>query len=125
MSIMINNWLSKLKYIHVIDGKLYCTVAGVPKEAGARIIGSPENFKLGMVFPGRETNKLCLWYNDDEGVTIRAEGHSLRVRSNIAMQPVSYVLGLSDDYRTLLQIEGINSLFSFKPNDKNVVEEVI
>ena len=113
------------KYIQVIDGELSCTVAGVPKKEGAKIIGSPDNFKLGLVFPGRETNKLCLWYNDDEGAVIRAEGHSLRVRSNIAMLPVSYVLGLSDDYRTLLQIEGINSLFSFSPNDKNVVEEVI
>lgn len=114
------------KYITVEDGELKCTIAGVPKAAGASIIGSPDNFELGMVFRGRDTNKLCLWYNDDEGLTVHdQEGRPIRIYSNVAMLPVNYILSLSDDYSLCLQIEGINELYSFKDNDKNVVEEFI
>ena len=113
------------KYITIEDGKLKCTIAGVPKKAGAKIIGTPDNFKLGMVFKGTETNKLCLWYNDDEGITIREGEHKLRVKSNIAMLPVDYILGISDDYATCLQIEGLNPVYSFSENDKNMNEEYI
>ena len=114
------------KYITVEDGELKCTIAGVPKAAGARIIGSPDNFKLGMVFRGADTNKLCLWYNDDEGLIVHDElGRPVRIYSNVAMLPVNYILSLSDDYSLCLQTEGINELYSFKDNDKNVIEEFI
>lgn len=113
------------KYITVEGGELKCTIAGVPKAAGARIIGTPERFKIGLVFPGRETNKMALWYNDDEGVTLRDAGKSWRVRSNIAMMPVDYLLGLSSDYRLCLQMEGINRLYSFKDLNVNMNEEYI
>ena len=113
------------KYITVENGILKCTIAGVPKKAGAKIIGRPENFKLGMVFKGVDTNKLCLWYNDDEKITIREGDHKLRIKSNIAMLPVDYLLSLSDDYATCLQIEGLNPIFSFKENHENMNEEYI
>lgn len=114
------------KYITVEDGELKCTIAGVPKAAGARIIGTPDNFKLGMVFRGADTNKLCLWYNDDEGLIVHDElGRPVRIYSNVALLPVNYILSLSDDYSLCLQIEGINELYSFKDNDKNVIEEFI
>lgn len=113
------------KYITVENGILKCTIAGVPKKAGAKIIGRPENFKLGMVFKGVDTNKLCLWYNDDEKITIREGDHKLRIKSNIAMLPVDYLLSLSDDYATCLQIEGLNPIFSFKENHENMNEEYV
>lgn len=113
------------KYITVEDGKLRCTIAGVPKKAGSKIIGSPDNFKLGMVFKGTETNKMCLWYNDDEQLTIAQGDHRLRVKSNIAMLPVDYILGISDDYRTCLQIEGLNPVYNFNVVNTNMNEEYI
>ena len=78
-----------------------------------------------MIFEGSKTNKMCLWYNDDEGITIREGKKQLRVKSNIAMLPVDYILGIGDDYLSCLQLEGINSYYSFDLNDKNVVEEYI
>lgn len=113
------------KYITIERGELKCTIAGVPKKAGAKIIGSADNFKLGMVFKGTETNKLCLWYNDDEGITIREGSHQLRIKSNIAMLPVDYILGISDDYASCLSIEGLNPVYNFEVANPNMNEEYI
>lgn len=113
------------KYITVEDGAVHCTIAGVPKKAGSKIIGSPDNFKLGMVFKGSETNKMCLWYNDDEGITIRDGEHELRIKSNIAMLPVDYILGISNDYTTCLQIEGLNPIYHYTQDQINMNEEYI
>ena len=84
-------------------------------------------FELGFVFKGRDTNKLCLWYNDNEGLTLHdEEGRPITVLSNVAMLPVDYVLGLSADYTLCLQIEGINERYSFKQaNDSNQIEDFI
>lgn len=113
------------KYITIEEGQLHCTIAGVPKKAGARIIGSAEEFKLGMVFKGTETGKMCLWYNDDDHITLTDRGRRFSVKSNIAMLPVDYLLGLSDDYRLCLQMEGINALYSFREAQPNQNEEDI
>ena len=113
------------KYITVENGHVKCTIAGVPKKAGSRIIKDADSFQLGMVFKGSETNKMCLWYNDDEGITITEGRHQLRIRSNIAMLPVDYILGISDDYSTCLRIEGLNPVYSFKEYNTNMNEEYI
>lgn len=119
------SWGAK-KYITVEDGVLHSTIAGVPKRAGARIIGEPDNFQLGMVFKGRDTGKMCLWYNPDEHLILHDAGRPFPVHANAAMLPVDYVLGLSNDYRMCLQIEGINSMaFDFKDVHKNMVENYV
>lgn len=113
------------KYITVAGGRLHCTIAGVPKGPGADIIGTPANFRLGMVFSGADTGKKCLWYNDNEGITLYDEGRPVKVLSNVAMLPVDYLLGLSSDYRLCLQVEGINELYAFKEAHTNQNEEWI
>ena len=119
------SWGSK-KYITVEDGQLHSTIAGVPKKAGARIIGEPDNFRLGMVFKGTETGKMCLWYNDDEQLILHDEGRPFPVHANAAMLPVDYILGLSNDYRMCLQVEGINTAaYDFKEVHKNMVENYV
>lgn len=116
------------KYITIDQYGLHSTIAGVPKKEGAKIIGSWDNFKLGMVFKGSETNKMCLWYNDNEDLIIHdQEGREIVTYSNVAMLPVNYVLSLSDDYTLCLQIEGVNPLYSFefKEAQPNQNEEYI
>ena len=108
------------------DLKLRSTIAGVPKQAGAEIIGTLDNFRLGMVFEGTRTNKLCLWYIDNEGLTLHDEaGRPITVLSNVAMLPVDYLLSLSSDYALCLQVEGINGLFRFKEANVNQNEDYI
>lgn len=113
------------KYITIENGELKCTIAGVPKKEGSRLITGPDDFYIGKVFAGRDTNKLCLWYNDDEGLIFTDGQHSVSVKSNIAMLPVDYILGLSNDYRMCLQVEGVNSVYSFKEANVNMNEEYI
>lgn len=112
------------KYITVEDGILKCTIAGVPKKKGAEIIKTPDNFKLGLNFPGAITEKLCLWYNDSPGFNLHDQnGHVIIVRDNIAMLPCDYLLDISQDYRECLSIEG-DFHWNFTEADKNVINEI-
>ena len=136
--LQFKSWGAK-KYITVTAGGFEATVAGVPKyiyrkdggkleklKTAEALLKTPEAFELGFVFKGRDTNKLCLWYNDDENITLYDGGRPFRVGSNIAMLPCDYVLGLSDDYSLCLQVEGVNGRFSFSQNhDQNTMEDFI
>ena len=108
------------------DLKLRSTIAGVPKRSGAEIIGTLDNFKLDMIFSGEITNKMCLWYNDNENVTLYDDqNRPVKCFSNVAMLPVDYYLSLSDDYSICLMMEGINTAYSFKQANINQVEDYI
>ena len=111
------------KYATVEDGKLTCTIAGVPKKAGGRIIGTLENFKLGLNFKGSETGKQCLWYNEAPDFKIHdEEGREIEMHSNVAMLPVDYLLSISPDYTECLSVEG-NFHWNFKEADRNFINE--
>lgn len=111
------------KYITVEDGKLTCTIAGVPKKKGAEIIGTPENFKIGLNFPGAITGKNCLWYNPAPHFKLHDEqGREIEIYSNVAMLPCDYLLSLSNDYMECLSVEG-NFHWNFRETDKNTINE--
>lgn len=111
------------KYITVENGELTCTIAGVPKKAGSRLIGKPENFQLGFNFKGKDTGKNCLWYNPAPEFTLHDEqGRPIEVYSNVAMLPCDYLLSLSSDYEECLSIEG-NFHWNFKEADRNTINE--
>lgn len=111
------------KYITVEDGKLTCTIAGVPKKTGSALIGSPENFQLGFNFKGKDTGKNCLWYNPPLGYDLHdSEGRPIHVYYNVAMLPCDYLLSLSSDYTECLSIEG-NFHWQFKEADRNTLNE--
>ena len=109
------------KYITVEGGKLTCTIAGVPKKAGAKIIGSPDNFRLGLNFKGSETGKNCLWYNPAPGFKLHDEqGREIQIYSNVAMLPCDYLLSMSREYKECLSIEG-NFHWLFNEESKTFV----
>ena len=109
------------KYITVENDKLTCTIAGVPKRGGARIIGKPERFRLGLNFEGSKTGKNCLWYNEDPGFFLHDKrGRPIEIHNNIAMLPCDYLLSLSRDYTECLSIEG-NFHWNFKELKKSGV----
>lgn len=110
------------KYATVQDGKLTCTIAGVPKKAGSRLIGTLDNFQLGFNFRGADTGKNCLWYNPDPGITLHDNGMPIEIHDNVAMLPCDYLLSLSQDYEECLSVEG-NFHWSFKEADKNTINE--
>ncbi len=115
-------WGAK-KYATVEDGKLTCTIAGVPKKAGSKIIGNLSNFKIGLNFKGKDTGKNCLWYNPPPKFKLHDEqGREIEVHYNVAMLPCDYLLSISRDYQECLSIEG-NFHWKFKDGDKNTINE--
>lgn len=107
-------WGAK-KYVTVEAGQLQCTIAGVPKKTGAKVIRKIERFELGLNFPGTETGKLTIWYNPDENIILHdGQGRPIRVRANAAMLPCNYLLGISEDFTTCLWYENVTSRWDYE-----------
>jgi hypothetical protein len=89
------------------DGTFKITIAGVPKKAGAREMGTIENFNVGFVF--RNSGKLESVYNDsDYGTYYKDDSseHRIEIRSNVVLRESTYEIGLSLEYMYLLASVG-------------------
>ena len=93
------------KYCVEIDGKLYITVSGVPKN-GSKCLNKIEDFRDNLVFDYKYTNKNAILYNDNQipvdivdylGVKSKVEDIS-----GCCLVPATYTLGKSLDYANLL-----------------------
>ena len=83
-------------------GALHITISGVNKRAGASELQSLDKFKEGFIF--RSGGGLAALYNDFPEVTeVRIQGHRLPISSNIALFESTYTLGLTADYKKLIQ----------------------
>lgn len=85
------------------DGTFKITIAGVPKKAGAREMGTIENFNVGFVF--RNSGKLESVYNDSDYGTYYTDDsseHRIEIRSNVVLRESTYEIGLSLEYMYLL-----------------------
>lgn len=89
------------------DGTFKITIAGVPKKAGAREMGTIENFNVGFVF--RNSGKLESVYNDSDYGTYYTDDsseHRIEIRSNVVIRESTYEIGLSLEYMYLLASVG-------------------
>lgn len=89
------------------DGTFKITIAGVPKKAGAREMGTIENFNVGFVF--RNSGKLESVYNDSDYGTYYTDDSSeyrIEIRSNVVLRESTYEIGLSLEYMYLLASVG-------------------
>ena len=94
----------KYVYRETPDDKLICTIAGVSKSLGGKELeshGGITAFHEGFTF--EEAGGLEAVYNDDINEVINIDGHSLKITSNVVLRPSTYTLGLSADYKRLLQ----------------------
>lgn len=112
------------KYVSVENCvRFSCTVAGVPKKAGSKLLKYPWNFNLGYNFEGSKTGKNCLWYNPPLPFTLKDDqGRIIETNYNVAMLPVDYLLGISNDYEETLSVEG-NFHWAYKDGNKNMLNE--
>lgn len=94
------------KYAYEIDGEIHVTVSGVPKAGGAKCLKSLDEFRDDLVFDFANTNKLTLFYNDNqESVTITdylGNDYTVTDKSGICMLPTTYKLGKAFDYMELI-----------------------
>ena len=88
-----------------IEEKIKITVAGVPK-SGAKALKDLKDFKDGLVFKFKDTNKNLLVYADDQEEFILTDylGNKRKVKdkSGCCLLPNSYTLGKALDYAYLL-----------------------
>lgn len=87
------------------DLELKITVAGVPK-AGAKCLNKIEDFRDDFVFTPDVTNKNGLIYNEEQEPTTitdyQGNIYTVTDKTGCCLIPVTYVLGKSYDYDTLL-----------------------
>lgn len=95
------------------DKKLHITVAGVNKKLGGDELGSIENFTEGFIFYKAGGTESI--FNDHVDMIIEREGHKLRIRDNVVIKDSTYTLGLTEEYRAIL-----NGLVSIKYSDEDM-----
>ena len=109
--------LGAKKYAVEQDGKLEITIAGVPKKAGAQLMHSLDNFRIGYKFEVhnndsleiRQNWKKTLTYNDTFNEIFTINGNTLHIQSNVAILRTTYELHITDEYQEL--IDNINTIF--------------
>ena len=101
------------KYVYELNGKLYITIAGVSKKIGAEELGSIENFNEGFTFYAAGGTESI--FNDNVDMTVKSEGHLIRITDNIVIMPSTYTLGLTAEYKAIL-----DGLADIKYSDHNI-----
>ena len=93
------------KYAVKEDNEIKITVAGVPK-SGAKALKKLEDFKDGLIFKYKDTNKNLLFYvdNQEEHILIDYTGLEYKItdKSGCCILPNSYTLGKALDYCHLI-----------------------
>ena len=93
------------KYAVKEDGEIKITVAGVPK-SGAKALKKLEDFKDGLIFKYKDTNKNLLFYVDNQEEHILKDYTGLEYKitdkSGCCILPNSYTLGKALDYCHLI-----------------------
>lgn len=96
--------LGAKKYAFEQDGKTYITVAGVNKRLGAKELerfGGLDAFNEGFIFS--EAGGMESVYNDEPYGYVNIEGHELYVGTNVLLRDSTYSLGITDEYRRILE----------------------
>lgn len=109
--------LGAKKYAVEKNGELEITIAGVPKKAGAQLMGSLDNFRIGYRFDVKDSDsvklrqdwKKTLTYNDDFNELFIVDGKELHIQSNVAILRTTYELNITDEYQEL--ISNLNTVY--------------
>lgn len=106
--------LGSKKYAYVDETGLHVTVSGVPKETGAKELGTIGNFKIGFVF---KHAGMTLYYNQDTIHQITVDGCAFTTASNIGMSESTYTITTTETYAHLIGKE--EELSNWKIEKKN------
>lgn len=99
----------KYGYNYEQGGKTYITIAGVVKKKGGEELdkyGGLDAFKPGFIFVDAGGTESI--YNDNIDLEVEVDGKKLRITDNVAIKDSTYELGLSAEYKRLL--EGLDIL---------------
>ena len=107
--------LGAKKYVYTdMNDKLHITIAGVNKKKGAEELeenGGIEAFREGFIFSKGGGTEIV--YNDFPQIPdLNIDGHMLHITSNAVIRDSTYTLGLTEEYRRI--IESCEKLKYFK-----------
>lgn len=92
--------LGAKKYVYDDSKGLHVTISGVGKVAGAKELGTIENFKQGFIF--NEAGGNTLYYNPASIHQITIDGCTMTTASNVAITDSTYKIGITEEYAELL-----------------------
>lgn len=96
----------KNKKTGLVESKIKITVAGVPKEKGAKALKNLNDFRDNFVFTYEETGKNLLFYVDKQDpfilVDYKGKESIVKDKSGCSLIPTTYVLGKALDYANLV-----------------------
>ena len=93
------------KYAYETNGEIHITVSGVPKKGAVRL-KDLRDFQDGLVFKFQDTNKLLLFYvdNQEQHLMTDYQGNTVIIKdkTGCSLMPNSYTLGKALYYTELL-----------------------
>ena len=96
----------KNKKTGIEESKIKITVAGVPKEKGAKALKNLNDFRDNFVFTYEETGKNLLFYVENQEPFIlkdyKGKESIVKDKSGCSLIPTTYVLGKALDYANLV-----------------------
>lgn len=99
--------LGAKRYVDLIDGKIHCTIAGLPKSAGEEKIKSVAEFNDGLIWNTKESGKVIAMYNDEQKPTDWTDRCGNKYHSEdkfgICLQPTTFNLGMGDEFKRFLK----------------------
>ena len=93
------------------EGELHLTVSGLSKKASA-YLSSIEEFTLEKEFNYDESGRVILTYDDEQEPTF-INGHYINYKYGIQMQPTTYTLNMTPEYKTLAEL--IQTVYEDEP----------
>lgn len=94
------------KYAYETNNKISVVVSGVPKN-GSKCLKKLNDFRDGMIFDFKTTNKLTLSYNDNQIPFLVTDylgnDYYVKDKSGICLLPTTYKLGKSTDYTEFIK----------------------
>lgn len=98
--------LGAKRYVDLIDGKIHCTIAGLPKSAGEAKLKSVSDFTNKTFWNTRESEKLMAVYNDDQPTCTWTDyqGHKWisEDKFGLCLQPTTFDLSMSKEFDLFL-----------------------
>lgn len=117
-------YLGAKRYITEENGKIKCTIAGLPKSAGTDKIKSFDDFNNHTLWTTEESHKVCCYYNDNQPERMEWTGRDGEVyfssdKYGVCLKPVTFDLSMSDEFVSFL-----NALFSGTIDTNDITEQL-
>lgn len=102
-------YLGAKRYVIEQDGEIECTIAGLPKSAGAKKIKKLSDFDNNTLWTTKESEKVCCYYNDNQPERMEWTGRDGEIyysddKYGVCLKPVTFDLSMSEEFVAFLNL---------------------